>query len=248
MPILCTDCFSPEGLPSIEDGSIDLVICDPPYGITGRNAWDVKLDMQQLLPELFRVIKPTGTIVIFSQGMLTAEIMTIGQKYWRYNLIWQKNKPRGFLNAKKRPLTYHEDLIIFYKKPGIYHPQMIETGKPVHYCKRKATSSNYGEGEGGVNSRSGKTDRYPGSILSFPVLEARDPERIHPTQKPVDLYSFLIKSYSNENNIVLDPCSGSGTAAVAAVLNDRRYICFEKDIDIHQSSVTRLSKYESIVE
>lgn len=127
--------------------------------------------------------------------------------------MWKKNKPRGFLNAKKMPLRtnitfVHEDIVVFYKETPAYYPQMVETNKPIHQCMRKSNGSNYGKLEGGVNQRAGKTDRYPGSVLEFAVVN----KPIHPTEKPVELCEFLIRSYTKEGDVVLDMCAGSGTA------------------------------------
>jgi DNA modification methylase len=182
-----------------------------------------------------------AAVIFFSQGMFTAELMTgPWKKYYRMSLIWQYNKPRGFLNAKKRPLLYHADLVVFYRKQCTYNPQMVITKKPVHACKRKATSVNYRHGEGGANTRAGAKDRYPGSVLQFGVVNAEDPAKFHPTQKPVDLCQYLVRTFSNADDLVLDLCAGSGTTGVAALTENRRFVGFECVAEYHDKALSRL--------
>lgn len=234
------DCL--KELDRVEDYSVDMVLCDPPYGCTSRNEWDVPIDYDQLFAIFDRVCKPNAAVVMFSQGMHTAKLMTGPWKsHWRYNLIWKKNKPRGFLNSKNQPLRYHEDIVVFYKNPPVYNPQMIEVGLPIHACKRKKTSVNYGEGDGGVNTRAGKTTRYPGSVLEFPVVNSEE-KPIHPTQKPISLCEFLIRSFSKEGDLVLDPCCGSSSTGVACVRNNRIFYGIEKQEDFYNASVIRLQQ------
>ncbi len=235
--IFNVDCLGKGGLEIIADESVDLILCDPPFGVTARNKWDIPLDLSKLFSEIDRIIKERGAVILFAQGMFTARIMTAWERYWRYNLVWKKNKPRGFLNAKLMPLRYHEDLVVFYKKLPPYHPQMIKGYNPIHDCKRKETSVNYGVAKGGKNKRAGKTDRYPGSILEFPVVNYPQ----HPTQKPVELCEFLIKSYSSENDIILDMCMGSGTTGVAAIKLKRQFIGFETEKEYYDIALERLT-------
>lgn len=231
------DCLNEEGLCRLPNNSIDMILCDPPYGVTSRNEWDVPLDLNNLFVQIDRIVKDDSPVIFFSQGMLTADLMKSSWlKYWRYNLIWKKNKPRGFLNAKKMPLRYHEDIVVFYKKPPIYNPQMIETGKPINSCTRKGNGTNYGESMGGVNERAGKTDRYPGSILEFSVVN----NPIHPTEKPLELCEFLINSYSKPEDVVLDMCMGSGTTGVAALKNKRAFLGYEKDQKFYDIAYNRI--------
>ena len=238
------DALGSRGMKSLDRSCADMVLCDPPYGVTARNKWDTRLDIDALFDCIDHIAKPDAAVIFFSQGMLTAELMTgPWTRYWRYNLVWKKNKPRGFLNSKRMPLRYHEDIVIFYRTLPTYNPQMIETGRPVHACTRKETSKNYGLSQGGENLRAGRTTRYPGSVLEFSVLNANDPERVHETQKPVNLCEFLIRSFTDEEGLVVDPCAGSGTTAVAARNCGRRYVCFEKDREIFLSAKMRLKKH-----
>lgn len=231
-----------KGLQCIPDKSIDMILVDPPYEVTTRNEWDIKLNMEIIFKHIDRIVKDNAVVVMFSQGFFTAELMNAWKNNWRYNLIWKKNKPRGFLNSKKMPLRYHEDIVVFYKKLPVYNPQMIKSDKPIHGCTRKVTSINYGHGEGGANNRKGRTDRYPGSVLEFPVLNAEDKDRIHPTQKPVELCEFLIKSYTDPGSLVLDFCAGSATTCIAALRTERRFMGFEKNQEFYKAAVSRINR------
>lgn len=204
------DCFSI--LKEIKDTSIDLVICDPPYKIT-KNKWDKNFDIDALMLELRRVIKDNGKIIIFGQGLHSARLIIKNEDIYRQTLIWEKTQPTGFLNAKKRPLSAHEDILIFYKKIGTYNPVMSKGERKVSSSTHKRNSkktTNYGDH--GLHSYDSDM-RYPRSVLKF----AKDTQKlaIHPTQKPLALIEVLIKMYSNENDLVLDPTAGSGTTFVA---------------------------------
>lgn len=174
-----------------------------------------------------RVIKDHGCIILFGNGMFTADLMHSNRKLWRYNLVWHKTHPVGFLNANRMPLRSHEDLCVFYKKLPPYHPQKTD-GHPrkVSLAKHQKSrdSSNYHEI--GTNSYD-STERFPTSILMF----ANDKQRcaMHPTQKPAALIEYLIRTYTDEGGTILDSCAGVMTTAVAAVRTERKYICIEKD-------------------
>jgi len=237
--LICGDCTDVNIYANIPDQSVDMILCDPPYGVT-KNEWDTIIDYKKLMPILMRICKPNAAMVFFSQGIHTAQMMTGPlAKLWKYNLIWVKNKGRGFLNAKKMPMRYHEDILIFYKKPPSYNPQMVETGKKINACTRKTTGSNYGATENGENTRAGKTDRYPGSVLTFSVLNAEENIQ-HPTQKPVLLCEWLIKTYTNDGQTVLDMCMGSGTTGVACNNLNRKFIGIERDEKYFKISQDRI--------
>lgn len=222
-------------------GSVDMILCDPPFGITSRNAWDKELDLDALFTQIEYVTKPTAAVIFFSQGMLTAKLMTgPWSRYYRYSMVWKYNKPRGFLNAKKRPLIYHGDIVVFYRKQCTYNPQMVTDAPPVHACRRKATSVNYNHGQGGENKRAGATTRYPSSVLHFSVVNAEDPDRFHPTQKPVDLCAYLIDTFTNSGDTICDPCAGSGTTGVAALQQGRCFVGFEMYDEYHEKAHARL--------
>jgi site-specific DNA-methyltransferase (adenine-specific) len=190
------------------------------------------------LRELFRVTKKNGAVVVFSNGMYTAELMLAGKKHWRYNLIWEKTAPTGFLNAKRMPLRAHEDILVFYRALPRYAPQKTTGHRPVHgYTKHTSDGMNYGRTKIGV-SGGGSTERYPRSVLKFPSDKQK--EALHPTQKPLALCAFLIKSYTEEGDMILDPFAGSGTVPLAAKTTGRRYTAFEIDKTMYHIAENRL--------
>jgi DNA modification methylase len=142
-------------------------------------------------------------------------------------LIWKKNKPTGFLNAKKQPLRIHEHAQVFYRKPPFYEPQMTTGHKPGNFARRTKHSTNYGAQT--PTEYGGSTERYPTSVIEIPIINNDDPDKHHPTQKPVDLMAWMIRSYSTRGQTVLDFAAGSGTTAVAALREGRQYVCIEKE-------------------
>ena len=219
------------GMKEIPDKSVDAVICDLPYSVLNRNnphaQWDNIIPFEPLWEQYERVIKDNGAIVLFAQGMFTADLMISNRKLWRYNLIWQKaGRCSGFLNAKKMPLREHEDIAVFYKSLPTYNPQMTKCeshqrnhsrGKmekePTNRCY-----GNFGRPEDIITDL-----KYPKSILNF----QRPHPQIHPTQKPVNLIRWLVRTYTNEGDLVLDNCIGSGTTAVACIKEKRHFIGYE---------------------
>lgn len=231
------DCL--EGMKRIEDKSVDCIICDLPYECT-KNSWDTMINSEDLWKQYERIIKDNGAIILFGQGLFTAKMMMSNQKLWRYNLIWQKTEPSGFLNAKKMPMRAHEDIMVFYKKLPTYNPQKTTGHKrKVSSAESKINSkvtTNYGKH--GLTSYD-STERYPTSVLTF----KRDRQKcaLHPTQKPVDLLMWLIRTYTNEGEIVLDNCMGSGTTAVACLNTNRRFIGFELNKEYYNIAVERIN-------
>lgn len=216
----------------IVDKSIDMILCDLPYGQTARNKWDTVIPFNKLWLQYERIIKDNGVIVLFGNGMFTADLMQSNKKLWKYNLVWDKVLPSGFLNANKMPMRSHEDICVFYNKPPTYNPQMIE-GEKCH-SKGKAIGKRQGDlSDRNTNYRDYKVIetkgnyKYPKSILTF--QKPHPSTTIHPTQKSVELFEYLIKTYTNEDNLVLDNCIGSGTTAVACINTNRNYIGFETD-------------------
>ena len=219
---------------NIEDKSIDCIICDLPYGVTSKNKWDTIIPYEPLWKEYKRIIKDNGPIILFGQDKFTAKTMLSNKKMHRYNLIWNKVLTSGFLNAGRMPLREHEDIMIFYKKLPTYNPQFTE-GKPLHgmgekFKKVKNNNNNYNDFNSCNNpsaNREGDTKKYPKSILTFP--RPASSKMLHPTEKPVELLEYLIKTYSNENDVILDNCMGSGSTGVAALNTNRRFIGIELD-------------------
>ena len=207
---------------NLPDKSIDLILCDLPYGST-RNKWDLIIPFDDLWTQYERIIKDNGAIILFCDGMFTAKLLLSNPKLWRYNLVWDKQRGCDFLNANVKPLKSHEDIAVFYKKKPTYNKQYWYS-TPYKRTKNGSLSTNYGfRNEAWSKSEDGR--RNPLSILSFP----RDSDRTHPTQKPVALLEWLIKTYTNEGDLVLDNCCGSGSTGVACLNTDRRFIGMELD-------------------
>lgn len=238
------DCL--EGMKRISDGSVDMILADLPYGVT-KNKWDSVIPLDELWEHYKRVIKENGAIVLFGQGLFTAGLMFSNEKMYRYNLIWEKDRPSGFLNAKRMPLRSHEDIIVFYRKLPTYNPQFWE-GEPLHgmgskFKEGQLGNNNYGKFDSHKNpsaKREGDTKKYPRSVLSF----KKEHPPIHPTQKPVALFEYLIKTYTNKGETVLDNCMGSGTTAIACLNTDRQYIGFELDEEYHKLSLERIENHK----
>lgn len=223
--IVCGDCL--ELMKELPNKSIDMILCDLPYGVTSRTNWDKQLPFDELWAAYNRVIKDNGAIALTATQPFASQLICSNPKMFKYDLIWKKNKCTGFLNAKKMPLRIHESVLIFYKKTPIYNPQKTTGHKPVNKYTKHTDGTTYGNTKLGV-SGGGQTDRYPRSILEFSVVNNDSDEKIHSAQKPVALFEYLIKTYTNENQIVLDNCAGSFTTAVACENTNRNWICMEK--------------------
>lgn len=229
---------------NIPDKSVDCIITDLPYGQTARNKWDSVIPFEPLWKQYKRIIKDSGAIILFGNGMFTAELMMSNKSMWRYNIIWEKTQPTGFLNAKKMPLRSHEDICVFYKKPPTYNPQKT-TGhvRKVSKAEHKVGCKNTSDyGEHGLTTYD-STERYPKSVWKF----SKDIQKsaLHPTQKPVALIEELIKTYTNEGDVVLDSCMGSGTTGVAALNLFRRFIgieMYEKYFGISKNRIEKVTQ------
>lgn len=220
--LLCGDCL--ERMNEIEDGSIDAIITDPPYGTTACK-WDSVIPLEPMWKQLNRVIKPNGAIVLFGSQPFTSILVASNLKAFKYCWVWDKRQGTGFLNAKKQPLRSCEDIIVFYSSQCTYNPQMRGGFKP-YVCKQGGKKTqNYGRQTGAVTKSDGT--RYPLSKIEF----IRDKSKIHPTQKPVALMEYLIKTYTNEGETVLDFTMGSGSTGVACVNTNRNFIGIEQDIE-----------------
>ena len=213
------DCL--EEMKNIPDKSIDMILCDLPYGTT-QNKWDSIIPLEPLWEQYKRIIKDNGAIVLFAQTPIDKVLGASNLKMLKYEWIWEKQQGTGFLNAKKMPLKKHENILVFYKKLPIYNPQMI--GNEIRTIKRNKngkTTDNYGKFT--YDEQSTYVGRYPTSILSFD----RDKNKLHPTQKPVPLLEYLIKTYTNEGEIILDNTMGSGSTGVACINTNRKFIGIE---------------------
>lgn len=224
--LLCGDCL--ELMKRIPNGSIDMVLSDLPYGTT-RCRWDTPINLQELWKQYRRVVKKNGAIVLFSAQPFTTELISSNKAMYRYEWIWRKTQPSGFMNAKKMPLRTHENIEIFYRKPPTYNPQMT------HGHQRK-TATAYGTRESDGSSCYGReernytydsTDRYPVDVLQYSTGDKS--KRLHPTQKPVDLLEYLVKTYTNPGETVLDNCMGAGSTGVACLNTGREFVGIELD-------------------
>lgn len=240
------DCL--EIMPSIPDGSVDMILCDLPYGITARNKWDEVIPFEPLWEQYERITKPNAAIVLFASGMFTANLMKSNEKLWRYNLVWQKTNPTGHLNAKRMPLRSHEDLCFFYRSLPTYNPQKTTGHKrkvsTASHRRNSKVSTNYGEV---VYNTYDSTERFPTSVLTFATDKQQANGKIHPTQKPVALLEYLIKTYSNPGDTVLDNCMGSGSTGVACVNTSRSFIGIEKDPDYYEAAKLRIENHLTAV-
>ena len=235
--LLHGDCLSLLG--SCRPASIDMILADLPYGQT-QNAWDTPLPFDAMWREFDRVAKPSAAVVLFAAQPFAAQLVCSNLKNFRYDLIWQKNKPTGFLNAKKAPLRNHEHLLVFYRSPPTYNPQMTNGHKPGNYARRTKHSTNYGAQT--PTEYGGSTERYPLSVLPMSIINNDSPDKYHPTQKPVELLAWLVRSYTAPGAIVLDPTMGVGSTALACRQEGRHFVGVELNADYIEIAKRRLAQ------
>lgn len=226
------DCF--DWLKYTPNKSIDMILCDLPYGTT-QNKWDSQIPLDLLWKQYNRIIKDNGAICLFCDGMFMAQLMLSNPKMWRYNLVWDKVLPSGFLNANRMPLRRTEEIAVFYKKQPTYNPQKT-IGQPNH-SKGKAvgktsdeesqTNNNYHNYTIVDNNKELGNLKHPTSLIT--ISKTHPSKSYHPTEKPVELCEWLIKTYTNEGDTVLDNCMGSGSTGVACVNTNRNFIGIELD-------------------
>lgn len=220
--VILGDCL--EEMMDIEPKSIDMILCDLPYGTTACK-WDTIIPFEPLWQDYKRIIKDNGAIVLTASQPFTSALVMSNVKMFKYEWIWEKSHPTGMFLAKYQPMKYHENIVVFSKSSTVYNPQMWE-GKLDHNKKgNKATSSHY------INTKFTPSKQ---SLLKYPksVQKVNSENRVgllHPTQKPVALFEYLIKTYTNEGDLVLDNCAGSGTTGVACQNLNRNYILIEKE-------------------
>lgn len=242
-------------MPQIADKSIDAIICDLPYGVLNKSneqtKWDCVIPFEQLWQQYERIIKDNGAIILFAQGMFTAKLMMSNPKLWRYNLIWDKMRVTAFLNANRMPMRCHEDICVFYKSLPTYNPQMeIQSisrarkgGEIFGINKSKGHRYAYGASHDGLKRTeptNKPNERFPESIIR--IRKEQESTVMHPTQKPVDLIRYLIRTYTNEGDTILDNCMGSGTTCVAAIKEKRQYIGIEKDEQFFEIAKKRIEQ------
>jgi DNA modification methylase len=222
-----------ERMKEIPDESVDMILTDPPYGTTACK-WDSIIPLEPMWEQLKRVIKPNGAIVMTASQPFTTTLIASQMKLFKYSWVWDKGQGTGFLNAKRQPLRSCEDVVVFYRKQPTYNPQMRLGFKP-YRCKQGATKTqNYGKQSGATTVSDGS--RYPLTLVAF----NRDGAKVHPTQKPVALMEYLIKTYTNETDTVLDFTMGSGSTGVACVNTNRKFIGIELDEDYFRVAKDRI--------
>jgi site-specific DNA-methyltransferase (adenine-specific) len=240
----------------IPDKSIDMILCDLPYGVLHKNnphtQWDRIIPFDKLWEQYERIIKDNGAIVLFAQGMFTAKLMMSNTKLWRYNLVWDKQRTTGFLNANRMPLRCHEDICVFYKSLPTYNPQYTD-GEPNHARgngKHKNTNQCYGKYKADykknrcyeqvprVDSTVPEGKKLPRSIIS--IKKEHESTTVHPTQKSVELLEYLIKTFTNEQDTVLDNTMGSGSTLVACINTNRKGIGIELNEDYFKIAQNRV--------
>lgn len=215
----------------IPSHSVDLILIDPPYNTLNKSnpdaKWDKEVDLKALWYHYKRIIKPNGAILSFGQGLFAAKMIMSNPQWYKYEIIWDKVRKSNFLNCKKMPMRQHEQIMVFYDKPPTYNPQMVYSGKPNH--SRGKMEKEQGNG---CYGKFGKTEtvmsdyRYPGTILRFPK-EHNQEAWLHSTAKPVNLLRWLIRTYTNEGDVVLDSFAGSGSTLIAAIEEKRDWIGIE---------------------
>ena len=228
MTLIQGDCL--EAMQLISDGSIDMVLADPPYGTTACK-WDSVIPFEPMWEQLKRVVKPNGAIVMTASQPFTTMLIASNIKMFKYCWAWKKSKPTGHLNAKKQPLKTYEDIVVFYGKQCCYNPQGI---KPTNKIVRRTNRGNYGECSATTHQ---SVTGYPRNLVEFSSVDG-----VHQTQKPVALMEYLIKTYTNEGETVLDFTMGSGTTGVACVNTGRKFIGIELDQEYFEVAQNRIEQ------
>lgn len=221
------DCF--DVLATLGDTTVDLVLCDLPYGKV-RAQWDTPIALDRMWSEFTRVCKPAAAVLLFATQPFATRLAASNLKNFRYDLVWVKNKSTGHLNAKRAPMRQHELVLVFYKKAPTYVPQKTDGHAPVNNFYTRSSGDTFGTAERHTGG-GGSTQRYPVSVLTYDVVNNNDPNRIHSAQKPVPLLRYLVRTYSKRDDLVLDICAGSGSTAIASVLEHRRCLCIDNDAD-----------------
>ncbi|MCK9416799.1 site-specific DNA-methyltransferase [Candidatus Dojkabacteria bacterium] len=239
--LLNGDCL--ELMKNIPDKSIDMILCDLPFGVT-KNKKDISLPFNLLWEQYKRIIKDKGCIALFAQGLFYVDLVNSNRKWFRYDIIWDKVLTSGFLNANRMPLRSHEQIAIFYKKLPKYYPIFTE-GEPLHskgktYKNKDHKNQNYGDFNMVDDERCGSTEKYPKSIWIF--SKPHPSVAKHATEKSIPLLEELIKTYTDENDTILDNTMGSGTCAIASINTNRKFIGMELDVDIYNKTINRIKE------
>ena len=247
------DCL--EEMKRIPDKSLDMILCDLPYGTTACK-WDSVIPFEPLWEQYKRIVKPSAAIVLTASQPFTSQLVMSNPKWFKYEWIWEKTRPSGFFDAHKKPLKYHENVCVFYSSLPTYNPQKtiadeLRRGKTPS-TKNLDYTSVYSSSAAYKNKVLWKEtgERFPKSVIKFSnwngvIFGNAVNSTTHPTQKPVDLFEYLIKTYTNEGDLILDNCAGSGTTAIAAINTNRNYILIEKELEYFELSLERIAKHSS---
>ena len=230
-------------VPKLAPASVDMMLADLPYGQT-QNGWDRIIDIPRMWDCLRHVAKPEAAMALMAAQPFAAHLICSNLKEFRYDLIWRKNKPTGFANARRRPLRNHEHVLIFYRAAPVYFPQKTEGHKPGNKATRRSMGPNYGDMA--ANTYGGNTDRFPLSVQDFPIINNDDPGKFHPTQKPVALMEWLIRSYTAPGATVLDCTMGSGTTGIACLNTGRSFIGIEINPEYAAAAERRIFQHEPL--
>lgn len=237
--LLLGDCLSE--LPQIQSGSVDMVFADPPYGLT-RNRWDCRINLARLWPELRRVCKPSAAIVLTAAPPYDKMLAMSNQAEYRYDWVWEKGNATGHLNVSRMPLKAHENVCVFYREPPTYNPQKTTGHKPVNSFYSRHSGSNYGTADA-ARSGGGSTERFPRTVLK--MSSDKQTSNRHPTQKPLALARYMVRTYTNSGDTVLDFCMGGGTTALACREEGRRFIGIELDPSIFEVALNAMLDAEA---
>ena len=239
------DCIGDRGMCLIPNESVDMILCDLPYGTTACK-WDIVIPFQPLWNQYERIIKDNGAIILFGRQPFMSDLVCSNKKLYRYEIIWDKKAGTDFAQANNKPITIHENIAVFYKKKPKYHRMDDEGFKP--YTDKRTVKQSSELGAKGCVAREpfeNKTTRAPTTIRQcFPDNRKGKGSSLHPTQKPVSLCEWLIKAYSNEGDLVLDNCMGSGTTAIACINTNRNYIGFENDNTYFELANKRIEEHK----
>ena len=239
MEIILGDCL--EIMPILEAGSIDLILTDPPYGTTACK-WDAVIPFEPMWSELKRLIKPNGAIVLTASQPFTSALIMRNPKMFKYCWVWEKNLKTGNLNARRQPMGGHEDIVVFYNKPPTYNPQKRKRTTEIKAGNTKnSKTSVYGKQQEDYLDRQSDLI-HPDTVLHGIKCVHNSSGKVHPNQKPVALMEYLIKTYTNEGEMVLDFTMGSGTTGVACVNLDRDFIGIEKDEEYFEIAENRIKE------
>lgn len=236
-------------LPTLTDNSVDMVLVDLPYGTT-YNKWDSIIPLDELWKEYNRIVKPNGAFVFTAQSPFNIVLANSNLKNYRYEWIWHKNKSTGHLNAKKMPMKSHENVLVFYRKLPTYNPQKTSghakrnSSFTKNHEKDRYAGRNYALGNVQPNS-GGQQDRYPRSVLEIPVHNNDQDDKFHPTQKPIELMQYMIRTYTNVGDVVLDNAMGAGTTCVASKMEGRKYIGIELEKEYYDLAEIRIANAPS---